>query len=372
GIAGLTAAEWEIWKPQDDVLSSDDSASILALAHLTCDLIGRLRRDGFAGDLWPLAVAAFATSLDRVRTAAGVPADVADFVNQVATYAAWYGQRLPGGAGGPSTGPDASPSTSTSTSTSASPTPTPAQTSALPTPSSAALAAPTSPTTAPPTSLNFPAFNNTSALYLNGSAKLLNGRIMLTTGLGQAGSAWSRTTFDMSRSFTSSFTAAINVPTDGLAFVIQAEGPGAVGNSGGCLGYGARPEGNPEDSIKPSVAVEIDTWGNGANDPTGNHHLAVTVNGQMAQHLVWADPGFNLANNRPFTVWVNYDASARNLAVYISQNSTRPAQPLFSYRIDLRAHLASTRAYIGFTGGTGATNLTDSNESVLNWTASSS
>ncbi|WP_327006907.1 RICIN domain-containing protein [Dactylosporangium sp. NBC_01737] len=158
GIAGLTAAEWEIWKPSDDAMSSDDSASILALAHLTCDLIGRLRRDGFAGDLWPLAVAAFATSLDRVRTSAGVPADVADFVNQVATYAAWYGQRLPGGAGGPSTGPDASPSTSTSTSAPASASPTPGQTpSATPsiTPSTTPSASqPTTPPAGRPTGIS--------------------------------------------------------------------------------------------------------------------------------------------------------------------------------------------------------------------------
>ena len=164
GIAGLTAAEWEIWKPSDDAMSSDDSASILALAHLTCDLIGRLRRDGFAGDLWPLAVAAFATSLDRVRTAAGVPADVADFVNRVATYAAWYGQRLPGGAGGASTGPDASPTTSASTSASASASasvsasasasPTPGQTPSATPSTTPSASRPTTPSVSRPTGIS--------------------------------------------------------------------------------------------------------------------------------------------------------------------------------------------------------------------------
>jgi hypothetical protein len=223
-------------------------------------------------------------------------------------------------------------------------------------------------------SLNFPGFNDASALLLNGSASVANGRIMLTTALGQAGSAWSRTTFDTTRSFTSSFTAAINGPTDGLAFVVQAEGPTAVGASGSAIGYGTRPGGDPADAINPSVVVEIDTWANPDVDidQAGHEHLAVTLNGNISQHVVWAEPGFDLNNNTPFTVWVAYDANAHSLSVSISQNGTRPARPLFTYGVDLRTQLATDRAYVGFTGGTGRTTLTTSSESVLSWTAGSS
>ena len=377
GIGGLTAAEWEIWKPWDDAAPSDEAASVMALAHLTCDLIGRLRRDGFIGDQWRLAIAAFASSLDQVRAASGVPQDSVGFVDQVETYSDWYAEQLPAPttpAGTPtSTSPDPSPSP---TETGPSPSPTPSSSpSADPTSSATPSAQPTTTAAAaPPLSLNYPSFSEASSLHLNGSAKVSNGRIVLTDRLGQAGSAWSRTTLDPSRSFTSYFTVAVNVPTDGLAFVIQAEGSTALGGTGGGLGYGARPDSGPEQRIEPSVAVEIDTWDNSPDgfDPAGHQHIAVTRDGDVTRHLIWADPGFDMRNNQPFAVWVTYDATARALYVYASRTTNRPAQPLFVHPINLASHLGTSRAYIGFTGGTGQTNLTESSESVLSWSVTSS
>lgn len=392
GIAGLTAAEWEIWKPWEGAVPSDDSASILAVAHLTCDLVGRLRRDGFAGDQWRLAIAAFATSLDQVRASAGVPADQSAFVEQVEEYAAWYATQWPPAPtppdsvstttmpASPSADPDASPSASTEPTASASPTPSGSVTTS-PTPNAGPTTTPapvttttttttTAPPPPPPLSLNFPSFSDASALHLNGSARVLDGRLALTTGLQQAGSAWSKSTLDTSRSFTVSFRAVVSQPTDGLAFVVQAEGPAALGALGGAIGYG----GTGDQPIRPSVAVEIDTWDNSPDgyDPAGHQHLAVTHNGDPTRHLIWADPGFDMRNNQPFSVWITYNAGTRALSVYASQGTSRPAQPLFVHTIDLRGHLGADRAYIGFTGGTGLTNLTESRESVLSWSASSS
>lgn len=390
GIAGLTAAEWEVWKPWEGAVPTDDSASIFAVAHLTCDLAGRVRRDGVAGDQWRLAIAAFGSSLDQVRASAGVPAAQAAFVEQVEEYAAWYDTRWPPATtapdgvstttrpASPSPGASASPSVSADPTASASPTPS-ADASASATrsvgpPTTSVPATTTTTTTAPPPppplSLNFPSFGDASPLHLNGSARVLDGRLALTTGLQQAGSAWSTSTLDTSRSFTVFFRAVISQPTDGLAFVVQAEGPAALGGLGGAMGY----SGIGDEQIRPSLAVEIDTWDNSPDgyDPAGHQHLAVTHNGDATQHLVWADPGFDMRNDQPFSVWITYDAGTRALTVYASQGTSRPAQPLFVHTIDLRGHLGSDRAYLGFTGGTGLTNLTESRESVLSWAASSS
>ena len=382
GIGGLTAAEWEIWKPWDGAAPSDDAASVLAVAHLTCDLIGRLRRDGFIDDQWRLAVAAFASSLDQVRAASGVPQDAAEFVDQVETYSAWYAEQLPAPTTPAPTAPSPAPSGDTPTSAPADPSASPTGASSSPTASTAptttssAPSAPTSSTaaSAPALAVNYPSFGDGSGLHLNGSAKVSGGRIVLTAGLGQAGSAWSRSTLDPSRSFTSSFTASINMPTDGIAFVIQAQGPSALGATGGGLGYGSQPNSPPQERIRPSVAIEIDTWDNSPDgfDPAGHQHIAVTIDGDVTRHITWADPGFDMRNNQPFTVWVSYDANARALSVYASRTSTRPAQALFVHPINLASHLGTDRAYVGFTGGTGRTNLTDSSESVLSWSATSS
>jgi hypothetical protein len=381
GIGGLTAAEWEIWKPWDGAKPSDEAASALAVAHLTCDLIGRLRRDGFIGDRWRLAVAAFASSLDQVRAAKGVPADAADFVKQVEAYATWYAEKLPAPASSsssPSATPSPSPSPSLSPSLSPSAEPSPSVTASPSSPTASASSTTTKPkpstststyAAVPPLDVNYTVFGDNSGLYVNGSAGPANGRMMLTTGLSQAGSIWLRSQLDTTKSFTSTFSAVVSVPTDGFAFVIQAQGPNAVGMSGSAIGYGARPNNSPAMGIRPSVAIEFDTWNNGMDgfDPAGDQHIAVTLDGDVTRHLVSADPGFSMRNNQPFLVWITYDAGQHALSVYAARSGSRPAQPLFVYNIDLARHLGTDRAYVGFTGGTGLTNLTDSYEAILSW-----
>lgn len=399
GIAGLLDAEWETWKPWDDARVDDEAANMLALAHLTCDLIGQVRRANVPGDPWRLAVAAFASSIEDVRAANGVPVSVANYVKQVETYTAWYAERLPGTEDSPQTPnpvtpsglPTSSPSpdpsaTETTTEATATPSGVTPTTSPAPPTGPAGPTVPTVPTaparptgstptttrpptaTTPPLALNFPRFDSAAELYLNGSARIANGRLELTHALQQAGSAWARQTIDTSKSFTTSFSAVITQPTDGLALVIQAQGPQAIGTYGGGIGYGGSVE--PASRIRPSVAIEVDTWQYNEWDP-GAQHLAVTLNGDITNHVAWADPGFSMRENQPFYVWVYYDAGARRLSVYASQSSTRPATALFTYGIDLRAHLGTDRAYLGFTGATGLTNLTDSAEVVLSWSASS-
>jgi Legume lectin domain len=98
----------------------------------------------------------------------------------------------------------------------------------------------------------------------------------------------------------------------------------------------------------------------------------VTTNGDITRHLIWRDPGFDMAGDQPVYVWIAYDAAAHTLTLFAGQTSTRPAAPLWTYPMNLRTLIGNDRAYAGFTGGTGLTNLTDPRESILSWSYSSS
>jgi hypothetical protein len=217
----------------------------------------------------------------------------------------------------------------------------------------------------------FPVFDRVSELRLGGSAKTIDGRLVLAEGLQQAGSAWAAQPVDLSRAFGTWFRVAINRPADGLAFVIQAAGEDALGGPGAGLGYGGRPGVEQQPRIRPSLAVELDTWHNGrdGHDPDGVvQHVAVITDGDVTRHHVWADPGFDLRNNQPFFVWVSYGGPlTRMLTVRISQTSDEPRTALLTYEMDLRALLNTDRAWIGFTGGTGLADPGGARVEVLSW-----
>ncbi len=90
GIAALTDAAWQQWAPWPDASRSDARASILALAHDMCDLVGRVRVAALPGDPWRLSLAAYRAGLDAVTAARGVPDQATDYVSEVAGYARWY------------------------------------------------------------------------------------------------------------------------------------------------------------------------------------------------------------------------------------------------------------------------------------------
>ncbi|MEV4757850.1 hypothetical protein AB0J86_22420 [Micromonospora sp. NPDC049559] len=106
GIAGLTEAAWEEWKPRTTSARTDPAANVAALAHLTCDLVGQVRRAGIGGDPWRLALGAYHSGVEAVRAAKGIPPAANGYVDRVSGYAAWYAHRSgtgtkPGGPTGP-------------------------------------------------------------------------------------------------------------------------------------------------------------------------------------------------------------------------------------------------------------------------------
>jgi hypothetical protein len=90
GVAGLSSKDWKTWRPWEGAERSDPRAGILALAHLTCDLVGRVRSSGSTDDLWLPAVAAVHAGVGTVLAAKGVPDAERDFTDRVNEYARWY------------------------------------------------------------------------------------------------------------------------------------------------------------------------------------------------------------------------------------------------------------------------------------------
>jgi hypothetical protein len=189
-------------------------------------------------------------------------------------------------------------------------------------------------------------------LSLNGTATVMPGhRIRLTNGgFSQTGSAWSTNQIDVTRSFQTTFRAFLHGPdlgADGVAFVVQAEGPRALGGRGGGLGYRG---------INPSVAVELDTFHN-APDPAGDH-VGIVLRGNPDIHLATASPAKPLLGRRT-TVRVAYNARAHTLRVDVD------GTPALNQAVDVAGELGTGTAWIGFTGATG--DLT-SDQDILSWT----
>jgi hypothetical protein len=177
----------------------------------------------------------------------------------------------------------------------------------------------------------------------------------------QAGGAWSRQRIDPSQDWSTQFTFLIggNEAADGLAFLVQNDPQqgGALSMGGSSLGY---------EGISPSVAVEFDTFTFGAGspgeDPT-DPHVATIINGDpIGGHREEFTPPYSLTGD-PINAWIDYDASATELHVFVSDTAVKPSSPQITDTIDI-GEVIGADALVGFTGATGA--ATESNF-ILNW-----
>jgi hypothetical protein len=159
----------------------------------------------------------------------------------------------------------------------------------------------------------------------------------------------------------------------------RAEALGIYGGGFGFAGNDAAPP-NTAAGIAPAVAIEVDTWHNGTHDDPLNvnfngNHIAIDIAGQqesLAQFPppdeLGLEPRFN--DGGIYHMWVDYDGT--NMKVYLSEEDTKPADPLIDQEIDLADALAPVSHPIinvgasegpqpvrfGFTAGTGgATNI---------------
>lgn len=203
--------------------------------------------------------------------------------------------------------------------------------------------------------INYPIFASCAGLQLNGNAACTSNVLRVTPAtFSQSGSAFSQTIIPLGsgNAFSTYFEFRISnsggagdsdgLGADGLTFTVQPNAATAGGGGGG-IGYSGIPN---------SVAVEFDTWDNGAGagDPNGNH-VGVDTNGSVFS-LVTVPIPTRLNDGGVRYAWIDYNGTV--LELRLSQSSTRPATPTLSHTINLVTVIGTTQAYVGFTSGTGA------------------
>lgn len=176
---------------------------------------------------------------------------------------------------------------------------------------------------------------------LVGTATQVHDSIQLTTrfGQGQAGAAWQTEAVSLTKSFQVRFSFSLHGGTfpqaDGIAFVIQTDGPSALGLSGGGLGF---------DGLH-GVASVVQTY--------TNNHLGLTTDGSPYD-AKGAPADLGDSSSITGTEVVAYDAVNHVLSMQgrISVDGTS-YDVSDSAAVDLQSLLGADTATIGFTGGSG-------------------
>jgi len=209
-------------------------------------------------------------------------------------------------------------------------------------------------------SIDYPDFSSVAGLTVNGDAAQSGNALRLAeSSLFQDGSAWAQTPLDTTKSFESRFTAMAHdgssAPADGMTFTVQSSGLAALGGNGGSHGYGGIPP------VWPSVAVDVSLYPQFLFGK--NEQIAIAANGNLKTPLATGTSSTRLYG-QPFWVWVDYDAGAHVLQVFLAQSATKPAAPLVSAPVDLAGTVGSS-GYAGFTASTG---IGRADFDLLSWT----
>ena len=200
-------------------------------------------------------------------------------------------------------------------------------------------------------------FMDLSLLQFNGHATTVNTLesivLQLTPAeVEQAGSVFTQEKVDISKGFSTAFAFKIKTPSDrkgaeGLVFVVQSVRPDYVGTGSYGLGYY-----DPSYSaFTNSVGVEFDTWNTGewAGDKSDNH-IGINSRGDLNE-LATLDIDEPLNNGEIWYAWIDYNDA--QLEVRINQTHERPEIADLAHIIDLTELLKGTKAFVGFTAGTG-------------------
>ncbi|GGQ40383.1 L-type lectin-domain containing protein [Couchioplanes azureus] len=226
----------------------------------------------------------------------------------------------------------------------------------------AALAGTATPTaaTAAPTGhkvIHYTDFGSGPGLRMAGSAAVDGTALRLTSDTKrQAGAAWSRVKINPKMSFDTVFEVSMTGAVghaDGVAFVLQNDGPTAIGGHGGSIGYGG---------MTHSVAVELDTFRN-PND-VDNNHVAVVTGGASDEVQPMVAPSPIQMFGQTVRVRITWLAASKTLKVRVRALGGQEMK-ILEKRIDLRRALGYKKAFVGFTGGTGED---VSVQKINNWT----
>lgn len=196
-------------------------------------------------------------------------------------------------------------------------------------------------------------FLSTDFTAINDASFTTNGVFEITAAAnGQTGSVWYSRRLDLRVNFridVDLYLGANPGGADGVAFVLQNLDTGQ-GSTGGGLGYGGG-------AIRPSMAIEFDTWYNAPWDPaSGADHIGFVENGNsnvpipvedVMETIELEDGNFHnvIIQWDPITEVFEYTFTHSNGTVYADQKT-----------IDLIALIGNNIAFWGFTGSTGAAN----------------
>lgn len=216
------------------------------------------------------------------------------------------------------------------------------------------------------TVISYPDFSSTAGLQLNGATTVVGNELRLTPpSTGQGGSVFSTSTVSLASgaSFSTFFQFRFTSPgvsdglgtgADGITFMLQTNS-NSVGGAGGGLGY---------QGIGNSVAIEFDTWNNGAGDNFSSNHVGIDVNGSLSS-IALAEVIDDMNNGAIWSAWIDYDSASQLLEVRLAETASRPVAALLSANLDVANYLGSTNAYVGFSGATGSA---WADQRILNWT----
>ncbi|MBI2793660.1 MAG: T9SS type A sorting domain-containing protein [Ignavibacteria bacterium] len=200
-----------------------------------------------------------------------------------------------------------------------------------------------------------------------GSARYSDGKVILTdTLLFQAGAVWAKEKFNVSSSFDTRFGFSIyegndhelrdggSPGADGVALVLSGGPKNQLGENGMGIGYSG---------IDNAIAVEFDSYLNGAfSDPSASH-VAVQVSNKKEVQGIHQDPylrgiTFNgvpnlVADSSIYHARVRVESGL--LSVWLSKNRSL-GEPILTVPLNIESELkmdADGMAWIGITSATG-------------------
>lgn len=145
--------------------------------------------------------------------------------------------------------------------------------------------------------------------YIGTATPMDNGCVLLTPdSTYMEGIAYSTRKLDLLNPFEISFSLFLGdndeLGADGITFVIHNDPRGfnAYGTFGECIGYGRWSPYSNSVSIRPSIAVELDTYFNYRQNDPSHDHLAYLENGISYHEQYWPEGGeaasFNLEDGQ--------------------------------------------------------------------------
>ncbi|QNI34186.1 chitobiase/beta-hexosaminidase C-terminal domain-containing protein [Alloacidobacterium dinghuense] len=205
-------------------------------------------------------------------------------------------------------------------------------------------------------------FSSVTGLTLNGSALHSDdSRLQLTSGgTFQAGSVFYNALMNV-QSFTNDFSFQLSdAHADGFTFTIQAQGPKALGPSGGGLGYGPYTT-TGTGGIPKSVAIKFDFYNNSGE---GSDSTGLYTNGASPTipAIDMTSSGVTLNSGDTINAHMAYDGTTLTMTIADAVTGKSFSQ---NFAINIPQIVGGNAAYVGFTGGTGGLS---SSQKILTWT----